>query len=578
MNKTQKTKKSKRIAAEQRERKILKEKLDLNERDERDVLDNIEQDMIEDEVNKESSSETTEKDYYTEDGGAPSYFGPISFDELDAEENAREQANKVNRVSWQTVDLVHNIINNPMLPPSEKSTAIKNVGDGFGQRVNDILDGASAMEKDLDLLSIEAILAHDARQTSLTEKALDWLNKRTLNTSARNKLSNDQFALPEKRKYPIHDKAHVRNALARAAQQIKAGGPGAADAKAALPKIRAAAKRMGIEMDTTKEQSGIIVEKDLKGDWRWIGWCSNKYMDTDGEILSKAAHEEFTAWLDEHPEMSPVFLSWHTPETIRKNAVDFWSYENGFLIVSGVLTEDEAACLLQVQKEIDLGMSHGALVLARDPHDRKIITKYRMYEVSELPLENAANPFTNFETVVKEAGMDKKKYFESLFGTEKARDYLAMTKQAEATLDEAGVESKERKTTEPAPEPQAQSQAIDPKMFEALIKAVGEHYGMNDLNAYLQNAQDALERVPILEELVKTMAEDQDSALAEKITPGASGSFIWMSKNRASQSESSKLKEDDPDDEKLEKSTPHLDPTQDWLSAATGTQPVRLPS
>jgi hypothetical protein len=39
-----------------------------------------------------------------------------------------------------------------------------------------------------------------------------------LSTKQRKKLSKKQFALPGKRKYPIPDKAHARNALARVAQ------------------------------------------------------------------------------------------------------------------------------------------------------------------------------------------------------------------------------------------------------------------------------------------------------------------------------------------------------------------------
>src|SRR6201989_1206673 len=38
-------------------------------------------------------------------------------------------------------------------------------------------------------------------------------------TKERKKLKNKSFALPGKRKYPIPDKAHARNALARVAQK-----------------------------------------------------------------------------------------------------------------------------------------------------------------------------------------------------------------------------------------------------------------------------------------------------------------------------------------------------------------------
>ena len=39
-----------------------------------------------------------------------------------------------------------------------------------------------------------------------------------LSTKDRKKLGKYSFALPEQRKYPIPDKAHARNALARVAQ------------------------------------------------------------------------------------------------------------------------------------------------------------------------------------------------------------------------------------------------------------------------------------------------------------------------------------------------------------------------
>ena len=44
-----------------------------------------------------------------------------------------------------------------------------------------------------------------------------------LSSKSRNKLPPKDFAEPEKRAYPIEDKAHARNAKARASQQVKAG-------------------------------------------------------------------------------------------------------------------------------------------------------------------------------------------------------------------------------------------------------------------------------------------------------------------------------------------------------------------
>ena len=44
------------------------------------------------------------------------------------------------------------------------------------------------------------------------------MSKDLSSTKNRKKLSKRSFALPGKRKYPIPDKAHARNALARVAQ------------------------------------------------------------------------------------------------------------------------------------------------------------------------------------------------------------------------------------------------------------------------------------------------------------------------------------------------------------------------
>ena len=44
-----------------------------------------------------------------------------------------------------------------------------------------------------------------------------------LSTEKRDKLPAKDFAEPDKRAYPIEDKAHARNAKARAGQAVKAG-------------------------------------------------------------------------------------------------------------------------------------------------------------------------------------------------------------------------------------------------------------------------------------------------------------------------------------------------------------------
>jgi hypothetical protein len=60
-----------------------------------------------------------------------------------------------------------------------------------------------------------------------------------LTTKGRNKLPDSKFAGPG-RSYPVNDKNHARNALARASQQVKAGNLSPSAAKT----IRAKANKV----------------------------------------------------------------------------------------------------------------------------------------------------------------------------------------------------------------------------------------------------------------------------------------------------------------------------------------------
>ena len=44
-----------------------------------------------------------------------------------------------------------------------------------------------------------------------------------LTAASRNRMKSSTFGLPGERAYPINDKSHARNALARASQQFNAG-------------------------------------------------------------------------------------------------------------------------------------------------------------------------------------------------------------------------------------------------------------------------------------------------------------------------------------------------------------------
>lgn len=64
-----------------------------------------------------------------------------------------------------------------------------------------------------------------------------------LNARKRSALRTSQFALPEQRKYPVHDRAHAANAKARATQQYKKGNLSAEQMRAIHAKANSRLRR-----------------------------------------------------------------------------------------------------------------------------------------------------------------------------------------------------------------------------------------------------------------------------------------------------------------------------------------------
>lgn len=581
----------KRLKRKELRERIKQRKLEkaqeLEENEDLDVLETSEElevaEVAGEEVEKDMGMEPVVS--YQSDPGA------TSFAQLDEMKAAEDQADAVYEVTCDTRLLVSNILHSPELDPVQKAEAMKAVADEFASRVTTEIEDT---QKDLDLLEVEALIAHDRRATSVTEYFGDFIKKAVVSSVSRDNMPDSNFAMvadqggKKVRKYLIHDKAHVRAALSRAAQMMKRGGQAASDAKAAFPKIHAAAKKMGVGSDMSKDRNAVLIQKDANSQWRWVGWVSNNFIDWDGEIISEDAHKEYVDWLEKNKDVYPVFVSWHTPGTVRENPADFVAYENGFLIASGILNEQEAAGLMKAQAKTDLGMSHGSFVFERDATDPRIITKYRMYEISDLPLDNAANPFTDFETLVKEVGMDKLDYLTQIMGAEKAKAFLEKTGMKKESLQAAGVESKEKPVEKPVvpvpetvkvevviPAPETVKVEVVPPVppvaptTEEVVAKVMKEMDVPGLNAFVVLAQEAMEKVPVLEALIKEMQTGEDEKLAEKLTPPAAR-FAWSQKNRPSQADETKITDED---EKLKKSVPGV-PEGYWLSEATQTAPV----
>lgn len=71
----------------------------------------------------------------------------------------------------------------------------------------------------------------------------------TLSTGKRERMPAQRFAFPKERKEPLNDANHVRNAIARF-NQVE--GVSESERAAAWRRIKAAAKRYGVEVETSR--------------------------------------------------------------------------------------------------------------------------------------------------------------------------------------------------------------------------------------------------------------------------------------------------------------------------------------
>ncbi|KKM01090.1 hypothetical protein LCGC14_1797900, partial [marine sediment metagenome] len=290
------------------------------------------------------------------------------------------------------------------------------------------------------------------------------------------------------------------------------------------------------------KSSGFIIEKDLQGNYRWFGWVSNKWRDRDtdahpnGEILAEAAHKEFVEWTwkDIKNNMPQLWL-WHTLGTTAKERADWTDYADGFLLVSGHLTEAEAKMFQALAEKHDLGMSHGFLKIGYDS-EKGVITRYRTFETSVLPREHVANEWTDFTTLEETKDMftpERREYLVEALGEEKVAGIEASTKNMSDELKELGVEFKAVEQEKPKEEEKKTGPAINVSVDSEEIL---EKMGLEALSDLLRN-QDAT--IKELTGKVEALTKSDDEKIAETLTPKA-GDLFWLS-----QSEETVVKDDE---------------------------------
>jgi len=146
-------------------------------------------------------------------------------------------------------------------PEVEKAADLEVVAERALDRIDDLLKDLDVDWENLpegDQAAADALYAEmdalEAGKEEVSFAAEVELTKAPLTGEARSNLSESQFACPAKRKYPIPDKAHIRNALARC------GDP--SNDQCGCDTVRAAARKAGIG-ESSKEATPELIKESV---------------------------------------------------------------------------------------------------------------------------------------------------------------------------------------------------------------------------------------------------------------------------------------------------------------------------
>lgn len=524
-------------------------------------------------------------------------MGVMSFAELDSVERANEQASKLGKIIHTFTRLARNITNNPAIDPMERSSALRDLTEEMRMRLDadfergnrsillPTIDGKFDREYLEKLLKSDEIFKAVKTEGGVEYQASDYADVPDMNMPSTWKLrlaegSSGNFTIAQ---------------IARAITAMQPGGFRGNQVTLTQPKATVVSKISTAinKADGTNEQkeglrqrlnavktiatnTGFKVLQTESG-YRWLGWVSNKFIDREGEILTEDAHKDYVAWLDANPKAAPELWTYHIPGTGRKNRADFWTYLNGFLILGGKLTEQEAKAFESCD---ELGMSHGFYVLDKQGN---LINKYRTFEATVLPYQAAANLWTKFTTkdleIMAQKGMSQaqRELAIQLHGEDFVSALENDTNKMNTVLSDAGVQSKENQIHEDAELveevstegvivaenqeafnaddlvkqfTEAVTKQLNPEGLQAAIKAIHEQ-GENNATA-IANITKRLE----------ALEKSDDEKLAKELSPVIATGIDWMGGFRASQAKETVVKTDEK--EKFESAKPN----ESWVSEA----------
>lgn len=316
-----------------------------------------------------------------------------------------------------------------------------------------------------------------------------------------------------------------------------------------------------LQIDLGFDKGCVKMRKGPDGNYLLMCQYSNRWRDRDvysfpqkgGEIITTAAHERYMRWLDENPNKAPELWSVHIPGTQRKNIAHWWGFDGNFAFAEFKLTNEEALGINRFVSIYKPGLSHGFFILKYN-FDEGLIEEYITYEISILPVEMAANQWTNFELVQKELMTqmylqpETRAALVALHGEDYVKDLELKSREFGEMLDKVGVDTKalttsfqadveerlkkkkeveEEKKEEPVSLTLSALETLQQEIMGAMQRLHETLSG--DIKALKAFAEAQAVRIEQLETQVEEIEEDDEDKVAAKAAAAPKSIFAaWM--------------------------------------------------
>jgi len=186
--------------------------------------------------------------------------------------------------------------------------------------------------------------------------------------------------------------------------------------------------------------------KDAAGIPHWHAIYTNNFIDREDEILTEKAHDNFIDRLDMGLVPMPTLQAWHTPGSDHGLATCIWRDGHMVHAVGDFMDNDLAKAAIPYYEKYahKLKMSH-MFEAPMSAFDGKHYEDYNTIEITTLPPEAAANPYTSFEELLsmKDRSPEKSRYLEALFGKDNLAKIDAASEDINKGLEEQRIAFKD---------------------------------------------------------------------------------------------------------------------------------------